>query len=756
MKTSNRFMSKLLRAGLTGSSALVFAATAMVGVAVTAPSGTALAQSTGVDEIVVTARRRSESIQDVPVAVSALSAGQLERGAIQTVVDLEKLSPNVKLHTIAQAGAALGASIRGMGFDDLEKTFEPTVGMSVDGVFMASNAGAVLDFFDIEAIEVLRGPQGTLFGRNTIAGVINIRRTQPTGEYGLKVEATNASYNRQDYKAVMNMPLGDRGGIKISLRDLSSDSYVRNVTRNERAQFQDSETAALTIRYDFTDSLKATATVESYNHQTRVPDILATGTSANVFCGALGLGCATGSASLSRANDYKTAYSSEPLLSYIQGKNATLNVEYTGPNYTIKSITGNMQFEELMDINSWGAPNPLFKVVRDQEFEQTTQEFQFTSNYDGPLNFVAGLYFLETDAFLDSGPTSNFWSQQDSEARAFFGELNYKLDDNWELTAGLRYTEEEKDFHLESFGLGAAASANRIARTNPTYVGIPPTYEDDNTSYRLIAKRKMDLGMVYASYSTGYRSGGFNARGVDPSTIGPFNSEEVESIELGLRAEPSESTVINLTVFTSDYTDKQENVVTDGAQCGLTAVNTCTYIRNAGEVSIDGVELETVFRPSDALTVRGSLGYLDASYDSFPYQGVACPAGCDIANRAPVVYAPELNWNLTFEHLTVLSKGELMLSGSYTYTDDSAGRAAYESYNPVTGPDMIIDAYETLDLSATYTTETDMGSKVKLVVYGTDVLEAGNRINRLFDAGAFAWGEMVPRRQFGVTLGLEF
>jgi len=746
MKIANRFMSKVLRASLTGSSALVFAATAMVGVAVTAPSSTALAQSTGVDEIVVTARRRSESIQDVPVAVSALSAGQLERGAIQTVVDLEKLSPNVKLHSIAQAGAALGASIRGMGFDDLEKTYEPTVGMSVDGVFMASNAGAVLDFFDIESIEVLRGPQGTLFGRNTIAGVINIRRTQPTGEYGLKVEATNASYNRQDYKAIVNMPLGDRGGIKISLRDLTSDSYVRNVTRDERAEFQDSETAALTIRYDFTDSLKATATIESYNHQTQVPDILATGTSDNVFC-SLGLGCATGSASLSRANDYKTAYSSDPLYSFIQGKNATLNVEYTGSNYTIKSITGTMEFEELMDINSWGAPTPLFKVIRDQEYEQTSQEFQFTSNFDGPLNFVAGLYFLETDAYLESGPTANFWSQQDAEARAFFGEVNYQVDENWELTAGLRYTEEEKDFHIERY----ANAANRIAKTNPAYQAIPPTYEDDNTSYRLIAKRKIDLGMVYASYSTGYRSGGWNARGSDPFTIGPFDSEEVESIELGLRAEPSENSVINLTVFTSDYTDKQEQVVTDGTQCGGVSTGTCTFIRNAGEVSIDGIELETVFRPSDALTVRGSLGYLDAEYDEFIYAGLG-----NIANRSKVVYAPELNWNLTVEHLTVLSKGELMLSGSYTYTDDSWGRAAYETYNPVTGPDMIIDSYETLDLSATYMTETDTGSKVKLIVYGTDVLEAGNRINRLFDAGAFAWGELVPRRQFGVTLGLEF
>ena len=133
------------------------------------------------EEVVVTARKRSESLQDVPVAVSALTPSQLEQSAIQSMVDVSKLVPNVELHMVSQSGASLGASIRGIGFDDLEKTFEPTVGIAVDGVFMASNSGAVLDFFDVAAIEVLRGPQGTLYGRNTIGGVVNVTRTQPTG-----------------------------------------------------------------------------------------------------------------------------------------------------------------------------------------------------------------------------------------------------------------------------------------------------------------------------------------------------------------------------------------------------------------------------------------------------------------------------------------------------------------------------------------------------------------------------------------------
>ena len=134
-----------------------------------------------VEEIIVTARKRSESIQDVPVAVSALSIEQVERGNIQRVQDLEKLVPNVEISDMAFAGGAMSAGIRGLTFDDLEKTFETTVGVVIDGVFAASNSGVDLDLFDLESVEILRGPQGTVFGKNTVGGVINVIRSRPTG-----------------------------------------------------------------------------------------------------------------------------------------------------------------------------------------------------------------------------------------------------------------------------------------------------------------------------------------------------------------------------------------------------------------------------------------------------------------------------------------------------------------------------------------------------------------------------------------------
>ena len=211
----------------------------------------------GLEEVVVTARKRAESLQDVPVAVTALTAGMIERGNLNTVVDVAKMAPNVELIAQPFAGSALAASIRGVGLDDLEKTFEPTVAVSVDGVFYSSTAGANVDLFDVEAIEVLRGPQGTLFGRHTIGGVINIQRSKPTGEAGTRLQATFDEFERQDFKAVINAPLGADGGVKVSLRSLQSESFTKNVIKGENSDNRDLVTASVAVRYDFSDDWSA-------------------------------------------------------------------------------------------------------------------------------------------------------------------------------------------------------------------------------------------------------------------------------------------------------------------------------------------------------------------------------------------------------------------------------------------------------------------------------------------------------------------
>ena len=318
-------------------------------------SQTSDASEYAVEEILVTARKRTESIQDVPVAVSALSVTQIERGNIQRVQDLEKLVPNVEMSDMAFAGGAISAGIRGLTFDDLEKTFETTVGVVIDGVFAASNSGVDLDLFDLEAVEVLRGPQGTLFGRNTIGGVINITRSKPTRELGAKIKIDLEEDNTSDLKLILNAPLGDNGGIKVALRKLQSDSFMFNVTRDEREKARDLESASVAIDFDPTEDINVNFTFDNYNDNSQHNLLAITkfyvnkiGANQGVFA-LLGQGAA-GSGDLSAANDYETVYSAEPFLSGIQGNNMTLRVKWELENHTLKYIAGNNDVDELMDI----------------------------------------------------------------------------------------------------------------------------------------------------------------------------------------------------------------------------------------------------------------------------------------------------------------------------------------------------------------------------------------------------------------------
>ena len=709
----------------------------------------AQAQDAMIEEVVVTARKRQESLQDVPVAVTALTPNQLERGSIQRTTDIDKMVPNVELHQTYIGSESLSASIRGIGFDDIEKSLEPTVGVAVDGVFMASNSGAVFDMFDVESVEVLRGPQGTLFGRNTIGGVINVTRTKPTGEWGVKLQATFGDQDMTDVKGVVNMPLGENGGIKLAFKNIQSDSHVYNTTLNGRRDFRDSTTVSASIRYDFSDDTSVVFTYDDYDHDTIAPDNLMVGPFPEPLTGYLA----------SQADDYKTSPQLNPLEAYMWGENMTLQVIHNVPGHQIKYTMGIMDYEEEVHESSWGSATVFFPVNRDQDFKQTSHEIQISSDSDGPLNYVAGLYYLDADSFITSGPIQPFTVTHQAEAQALYGEMTYDFNDNWSFTLGARYTEEDKE--MESYSWPpVVGDADRLANNiDPSVLQMAasPEFSDDNLTYRAVIQRNFSKGMAYVSYSTGFRSGGFFNRGTTPAEVAPYDSEEVDSIEIGLRSNPTENTQLNLTYYSAEYTDMQLPVITPASfpECGKggaaedAAGITCSFIKNVGETSMDGIEVEGIWMPTSALSLRASLGTLDGSYDSYDYNGV------DISGRAQLLYAPELTWSLGAEHVSQVMGGELILTANYSYQDEVYTQTPWAIYDPATFPKITIDDWESLDVSATYLRDTDNGT-FKVILYGTDVLEDGNRIQRRYTTGSFTWAEIAPRQQFGITIGYEF
>ena len=720
------------------------------------------AQAQATDEIIVTARKRSESIQDVPVAVSALSAAQLEKGNIPMTQDLGKLTPNVVLHDMAYAGAGLSASIRGLNYDDTEKSNDPAVGVTIDGVFAANNGGVNLDLFDVESIEVLRGPQGTLYGRNTIGGVINIKRSKPTRELGAKFQVGVEEDNTQDLQAVVNFPIGDRAGLKVAIRDLNADNWMYNVT-NQRTDkdFKDVQSHSIRLNADVTDNISIDFIYDEVDDQSQRNNLAITSnTQPFTFCtGIPGVfpvdanKCASASADRSRANDYSTTYDLIPQFMTYETENLSLTVDIDLGNHTLKSITGDQDSAELFTIVSWGSPVPVFPVTRDITFDQFSQEFQLASNFDGPLSYVLGYYYLDATFDQDSGPVQNFVSGQELEATAIFGEVSYEINEEWTATLGLRYTEEEKDFFVRNFANVPDKLAFKASGATPAggfLNAVNEIYEDDYVQHRFIIKRDFDTGMAYASISNGFRSGGIFARCTDPVTCTPFGTEEVINYEAGLRLEPSDALVFNVTAFMADYKDKQEQVTTNGVVCGNAASATCTFSLNAAEVTISGLELESRYYPSESLSLNATIGLLDADYDSYDDGGV------DISDRAKLRMAPEFTFNLGFDYDVSLPGGDLTLSGSYNGRDTYWGQANWKTFNFAQGPNIEVDSYESLDLSASFRTETSNGNQIKVIIFGNDILEEGGRIARPFDAGAFAFAAPAKRQHFGMKLGYEF
>ena len=441
------------------------------------------------------------------------------------------------------------------------------------------------------------------------------------------------------------------------------------------------------------------------------------------------------------------------------GNNTTLVITHNLSAHQIKYTVGIMDYEEEVHESSWGSSTVFFPVNRFQDFKQTSHELQLSSAPDGPLSYVAGLYYLEADSFITSGPIQPFTVNHEAEAQALYGELTYDFANDWSVTLGARYTDEDKQ--MESYSWPpVVGDADRIANNiDPSVLQMyaTPSFSDDNITYRAVLQKEFSEGMGYISYSTGFRSGGFFNRGTTPSEVAPYQSEEVESIEIGLRTNPTENTQFNITYFNAEYTDMQLNVVTPASfpECGKggaaedAAGITCSYIKNVGETSQDGVEIEAVWMPSAATTRRLSLGTLDTSFDTYDYNGA------DVSGNANMLYAPELTYSISGEQRAQMLGGEVIFAANFSFQDEVYTQTPWAIYDPATFPRVTIPSWEALDVSATYLRDTENGT-FKFIVYGTDVLEDGNREQRRFTTGSFTWTEHAPRQQFGVTIGYQF
>lgn len=733
----------------------------------------ATADTGGIEQITVTARKRVEDVQSVPLAVSAISGKSLENRFVPDIRSVAKYIPNVQLGQVQYSGATLSAAIRGISFADIERSFEPAVATSIDGIFLASNTGALVDMFDVESIEVLRGPQGTLFGRNTVGGIINVKRSRPTGELGAKLSVTGGSYGRNDYKAILNAPLiKDVLAAKIGVFSINSHSFTYDATSGKAEPGLSRLDITGSLLFTPSANFEALLTYEHLKDRSHYPNPVnqSVGPQANGYAGELACNvfALCGHAAEYEKSGYRVSYGGLPFSAPLDADNVTLNMKYKGDNFSIASVTGYMKNKDSLNIDNIGdalAPGtPLFHPVRHLHGDQFSQELRVDTDFDGMFNIVTGLYYFQSTYSLDNqsvyvadgvenpaARVDTFSAGQTVKSYAAFAETYWKVTPTTRITIGGRYTHEQKDFHVDKPAVSVAEGGPYHCPDATSAYGpcANPTLKFNRFTPRVSLDQQLAKDvMLYASWSRGFRSGGWNGRpGSTPDTIGPYQPENVDSYEVGFRSKFWDNKAIfNLTVFQTEYKNKQEDQIRTNP---VLPTSTITFVENAGKARFQGVELETQLRPVPELHFFGSAGYLKAKYLQF-LDGT----GADVSASKQLRYAPK--WNVSFGGDYTFDIGgdnQIVIGSNVKYVDKYVTES---SIDPAGLGREIIPSHTSVDGSITYTGHTAGLKEYKISAFIADAFHSGGRIVRSSYAGPFWFSDRIPNRTWGVEAQVEF
>lgn len=713
-----------------------------------------------IEEITVTARRRNETVQTTPVAVSAISPSILESKSSFNITELQGAAPGVLITRQATGAATANISIRGIAFADVEKSFDPAVGINVDGVYIGTSTGQLLDFFDIASIEILRGPQGTLFGRNTIAGVINVRRTRPTGKWGLKTEASFGSYGEIGLRGALNVPVVD-GLLAAKLFEFhqQSDGFYKDNRSGKHVGGDNQENFGGSFLLTPSSNFEALLTLEE-QQQTFQPFVGSLIRPGDIFCTLVPAGGCGGN----NTTDIYTAYpGNTPSFGHYRARATTLEMNLTGGPIKLTSVSSYRESKE--DIRQNYATAGLYDVDRAQKYRQFSEELRASGNIFPKLDYVAGVYFF--DSRYRSLQTTNFFGAfaglQDTRGRsrseAAFVDFNWEFLPKLRLSGGGRFTHDRKQqispLIADPQGNVGVSAKDSWSRFTPR---VTLDYRPNN-----------DL-MVYGSWSRGYRSGGFNGRAATyVSAITPYNPESVDSYEVGLKSEFFDRAVsFNVAGYYTDYKKiQQSTTVTVAASQGEE-----TIVTNAAGARIKGIEAELTTRPVERLTLSGTAGYTDSHFHGFvvaqPVFGVL--RSFDFS-KVDLIYAPKLTASLNAEYKVPLSeKSDLVLNGGYRFVTRYDQQIAADPATPIPATGTIIvqrndprlrsDRQNLVDASIAITFKMDdRGAKARVAVFGRNILDDRGPATG-FNVAAFPtlWSFAAARepRVIGASLGFEF
>jgi iron complex outermembrane receptor protein len=709
------------------------------------------ASDTGLEEIIVTARQRSESLQTTPVSVTAINVANLEETHAITIQDISGAVPNVFIQKQPSGGEAAAISIRGIAFADIEKSFDPAVGVVIDGVYAGTNTGQLLDFFDVASIEVLRGPQGTLFGRNTTAGVINVRRTLPTGEFGGNAEVSYGNYGTTQEKGVLNMPLiKDVLALKLFEDHTNTSGYLRNVTLDQDGPQSTTDNFGAALLYTPNSSFQGLLTLEAQNFDGTTANASGSPSTYRVCSGAPAVEC-----NRNYTTDLYTIFGEFATPSSYTSPAATLELtQDLAGNFKLKSITGWRNSTELYLTDYDATSIPFYETIRSQYYRQFSQEFRVSGNITDNIDIVSGLYYFDSRYDIHQttllGPllgnrTTNEFAGQTSASYAGYADLDWQFIEHFRLSLGGRMTHDEKYFNNGFPGSFAAVASDDWNKFTPK---VSLDYRP-NTEV-----------MIYASYAEGYRSGGFNGRAATLQTsLTPYQPETVDSYEVGIKTETADRRLaFDVAGFYSKYKNKQESII-QLTPPGSPTPNE-TVVANAASATIYGVETELTARPIQPLTINLTGGYLKSHYDSFETLNATTLQPINLSGLS-LIFNPRWTASASVRYDVPTAVGLANFTGSYRHIASYFTSITPDPSNPnPAAPTMNFLSSETRPYNPL---DLGVGLQLDSVAWHPSVnLYVRNLLNNLGEAtetvvpGLFA--SVTPRdpRTYGVELGVKF
>ena len=699
-------------------------------------------ENSSIEEIVVTSQKRANAIavQDLPISVTAINEKLIIDSDALDLTDIGRMVPNATLHPSATFAGTPNFLIRGIGVSGTTRSLDPTVGIIVDGVYLGFPVGANLDMFDRESIEILRGPQGTLLGRNVTGGAIVVRTKRPTGEFGAKVDVTVGDYSRRDLSFSVEGPISDKISAKIAVMSRERDGYWKDNNGGSMIP----TAGAIARGYDETGQGESGTKPDV--DLTIIRPMLLIEPTENLDITFIGefLSDKSGTAN-SRNFVNNDALRRTQLFGYTPPEDRyEINHNLMGGNdleidtfigeFNLQTdsgiLTGIASYRELTYDSSTdfdGSPITLFHFPNNhEEQEQQTFELRYAGSYSDNVDYVIGVSYFDQEMFV--GERRDFGvadiagvTELSHDSIGIFAELDYLITDKTKITLGARWTEESKDVKFNAIGscekdFSSCSGPNSGLMRSGTY--------DDITPKIAITHSLNEDVNIYASFTQGFRSGSFDARArtIDSFLNSQPGPEEVTSIELGLKSTFNDGKVLlNIALFQAEYDDIQKLALEEcEVDIGTCSSGTIQRLINAAKATIEGIEIETKIRLTDQLSIEGSLGYTDAGFDEFlgfdadgvrGYDPVTDPAAAAALKFERV---PELTYNIMANYFQPLANGaELDFRLSYSYTDDFTNNALMTEA-------IKTDSYGLLDASVSYTFAQ---SGLKLTVFGKNITD---------------------------------